>query len=91
MIVGILATANENERFEDIFLDLQRLASAPIEPQSCEETRLPQVHALNCLKDAFTDNRIASLSEAYAAESLGIAARCLDSELSVLSSNLASY
>ena len=83
MVVGILTTASEMERFEDVFQDLKRIAGTPVGRYASGEVRLPQVHALNCLKDVFTDTRLASVSEAHAADCLSIAANCLDSELSV--------
>lgn len=81
MIVGILAATDDKERFESVINDLQRTASAPVEVQLTGETRLPQVHALNCLKDVFTDTRLAVGSEIHAAESLAIAAQCLDNDV----------
>ena len=83
MIVGILVATSEGPRSDRIFTALLDVASIAVDAGSGGTARLPQVHALNCLKDAFTDTRLASMSEAYASTSLTIAARCLDSEVLV--------
>ena len=42
---------------------------------------LPQVHALNCLKDIFTDARFGPSTENHIADALNIAASCLESQM----------
>ncbi len=42
---------------------------------------LPQVHALNCLKDIFTDARFGISTDFYVADTLEIAASCLESQM----------
>ena len=59
-------------------VDLQAMAKAPI---GADLESLPQVHALNCLKDIFTDSRFGPSSEIYIADTLDIAASCLESQL----------
>ena len=79
MITGILAAYPTGEFFDEVMLDLQSIADAPVsETLSVEEQSLPQVHALNCLKDVFSDTRFATSSESHAAKVLDIAARCLE-------------
>jgi hypothetical protein len=48
-----------------------------------EESRLPQVHALNCIKDIFMTSRLSLPSEAYIGEGLELAAKTLNSKMSV--------
>lgn len=54
------------------------MADAPI---GADLGSLPQVHALNCLKDIFTDARFGLRAETYVATSLEIAASCLESHM----------
>lgn len=46
-----------------------------------EESRLPQVHALNCIKEIFTTSKLSVASEAYIGEGLELAAKTLNSEM----------
>jgi len=80
MITGILAPYPNGEFFNDVVLDLQAIADGPIihNPDS-DDAPLPQVHALNCLKDIFTDARFGTSTEAHMADTMGIAASCLES------------
>ena len=82
MITGILAAfPNEDYQIEVIF-DLQAIADEPIQATSGEkEMRLPQVHALNCLKDAFTDTRLGPGIERHISDTLEIAASCIESDM----------
>lgn len=63
-------------------LDLQAIADTPLRiSEDFENIRLPQVHALNCLKDVFTDALLGPASEPHVAITLEIAAGCLESNL----------
>lgn len=63
-------------------LDLQAIADTPLGIfEDFEDIRLPQVHALNCLKDVFTDAQLGPASEPHVAVTLEIAAGCLESKL----------
>lgn len=54
------------------------MAEAPV---GVDLESLPQVHALNCLKDIFTDSRFGLSTESYIAHTLDIAASCLESQM----------
>ena len=43
------------------------------------EAKLPQVHAMNCLKEIFTDTKLGATSERYIAEGLDLAVESLGS------------
>ncbi len=82
MIIGILAAYPSGDFFNDVLLDLQAIADAPLNhTTNVDELRLPQVHALNCLKDVFTDARFASGTEPHMSSTLDIATFCLDSQM----------
>ena len=46
-----------------------------------EESRLPQVHALNCIKEIFTTSKLSVASEAYIGQGLELAAKTLSSPM----------
>ena len=80
MITGVLAAHAGDRFFDNAVLDLQAIADMPLQDvKDVEEARLPQVHALNCLKDIFADTKFGPSTEPYVADSLDIAACCLDS------------
>ena len=85
MITGILAAHPSGGFFHEAILDLQAIADTPLEiTPDIEELRLPQVHALNCLKDIFSDTRFGLGTESHVADTLHIAVSCLESTLYVI-------
>lgn len=78
IITGVLAAYSGDKLFGDAIVELQTMAAAPIGP---DLGSLPQVHALNCLKDIFTDARFGLSTEGYVADTMDIAASCLESQM----------
>lgn len=61
---------------------MQAIADAPVGFfENTGDLRLPQVHALNCLKDVFTDALLGQASEPHIADTLEISAGCLESSM----------
>ena len=82
MVTGILSAYPGSHFFDDVLLDLQAIADAPIEgSMKTDALQLPQVHAINCLKEIFTDSRFGPGTEPHIANSLDLAAQCLDSPM----------
>lgn len=82
MITGILTAHIGDTFFDNVVLDLQAIADMPMEETpNVEELHLPQVHALNSLKDLFSNTSFGPSTEPHIAYSLEIAASCLDSKL----------
>ena len=82
MITSILIAIPSGPFFESAMLDLQAIADAPVVHDSeLEVLHLPQVHALNCLKDLFTNTRLGNSTEPYVEHTLSIAAERLESNL----------
>jgi len=79
MITGLLSADIGGGLFDKAMMDLQAIASAQVE-NITYDTPLPQVHALNCLKDILTDSRFGLRSEAHMANILDIAALSLDNK-----------
>ena len=81
-MTGILSAYHGGDSFNNIVLDLQAIADAPVEHVARNDgMQLPQVHAINCLKDIFTDTRFGLSSEPHMAGALHLAAMRLDCEV----------
>jgi hypothetical protein len=65
--------------------DLISEASLEAEHTNIEDSRLPQVHALNCIKEIFTTSKLSVASEAYIAQGLELAGKTLNSNMQVRS------
>ncbi|EKG10898.1 Armadillo-like helical [Macrophomina phaseolina MS6] len=81
LITGILTAAPDSALFERVIDDLQAEAAQEGQDKNIEGSNLPQVHALNCLKDIFTNTKLALASEPYVAEGLSLAASRLESKV----------
>lgn len=78
IITGVLAACVGDQFFDDVVINLQAMAK---KPTGTDFRYLPQVHALNSLKDIFTDARFGLCIEIYVADGLEIAASCLESHM----------
>ncbi|KAH7359589.1 HEAT repeat protein-like protein [Pyrenochaeta sp. MPI-SDFR-AT-0127] len=67
--------------FSRAMKDLITEASVEAKNENIEESRLPQVHALNCIKEIFTTSRLSVASEAYIGQGLELAAKTLNSNI----------
>lgn len=86
MITGILVAHPSNCFLENVMLDMQAISDTPVQAvPNVEVTQIPQVHAMNCLKDIFTNTQLGPRTEAYVSDTLDIAAGCLESEVCVFS------
>lgn len=84
LITGILSANPSGELFTRGMTDLQSIARAPIRSSAGgQESRLPQVHALNCLKDIFMSSKLGQSAEPYVADGLDIAVCSLESQMLV--------
>ncbi|GME31296.1 Armadillo-like helical [Neofusicoccum parvum] len=81
LITGILTAAPESALFERVISDLKIEAVQEGQDSNIEGSHLPQVHALNCLKDVFTNTKLALVSEPHLAEGLSLAASRLESKV----------
>ena len=82
MITGILVAYPQGNFFDEVILALQTTAKAHVEvTHDRTQIRLPQVHALNCLKDVFTNTRLGPATEVHVADTLVIAVDCLEKDM----------
>lgn len=64
--------------------DLRRIAQEPALIARTDGSDLPQVHALNCIKDVFKSSFLSKRAEEHLTEALQLAAASLKSEMCVL-------
>ena len=78
LITGVLS-ARDDSLFELVVLELSDIATMPAAASSANaaSTDLPQVHALNCLKDIFTNRKFAEATEPWLLGTLRLASSCL--------------
>lgn len=79
LTVGLLSAEPGGELTIRALKDLQSIAQRPV--GSGVTSELPQVHALNCLKDIFTSTKLAPATEIFLSDVLLIAVDCLDKDL----------
>ena len=82
MITSILAAFPSGDFFDEVVRELQLTAKLPWEQRmEDDKVRLPQVHALNCLKDIFTNTGLGPSTENHTESTLEIAVGCLNHDL----------
>ena len=67
--------------FQHAMNDLVAETLVEAKSANIEESRLPQVHALNCIKEIFTTSRLSVASEVYIGQGLELAAKTLNSQM----------
>ncbi|KAL5117570.1 hypothetical protein ACEQ8H_004463 [Pleosporales sp. CAS-2024a] len=80
-LMASITAADANKLFPRAMRDLISEASVEAQSMNIEESRLPQVHALNCIKEFFTTSRLNVISEAYMGQGLELAAKMLNSDM----------
>lgn len=78
-MTGILSANPDGPLFVRAMQDLQAEARVGIAKIRASEVYLPQVHALNCLKDIFTSTKLGQRSEAFIPQALDLAGERLQS------------
>jgi hypothetical protein len=86
MIIGLLNGCSQTffDRFIQSFKKRSRIANNSFELLSTIndlQIEIPQVHALNCLREVFTNARFRSLTEPYVMDMLNLAATSLSCDL----------
>jgi hypothetical protein len=81
LITGILSANSKAVTLGNVLTELKVIAHKPAKLSEKDETALPQVHAMNCLKEIFKSAVLGKRCEPYVAECLEIAADSLTSEM----------
>ncbi|KAK5726895.1 hypothetical protein LTR15_002785 [Elasticomyces elasticus] len=79
LLCGILVADRSGSLIEQAFDDLEAIARTLVASEAEQEGSLPQVHAMNCLKDVLKNSRLAEASEKYVPVALKLAADALQS------------
>lgn len=61
--------------------ELKSLAGRPVTLSETDETNLPQVHAMNCVKEIFKSSTLGKRSDKHIPDCLQLAADSLTSEM----------
>jgi hypothetical protein len=80
LLCGLLIADQSGILMAKTFNDLSLIARQRIGDSMTQESSLPQVHALNCIKDVLKNTRLGEQSERYVPHSLRLAAESLRSE-----------
>ncbi|RMZ31999.1 hypothetical protein D0859_03882 [Hortaea werneckii] len=80
LICGILVADQTGLLMKKAFKDLEAISREPVLPQNAQEGSLPQVHAMNCMKDVLKNSRLGERSERYVPKALKLAADALRSQ-----------
>lgn len=80
LLCGVLIADRSGALFKRAFTEFEHIARETVDPGSAQEGSLPQVHAMNCMKDVLKNTRLAEKSEQYVPVALRLAADSLRSE-----------
>ena len=81
LIAAVLAANASSPSFEEVFCRLEEIGQKPVRQSETDGSNLPQVHALNCLREIFRSSLLSKRAEAYLARTLLLAGTCLKSEV----------
>jgi hypothetical protein len=80
-VIGVLAANSDSPSFKEVFEDLADIAKRPARVVETDGSKLPQVHALNCLRGIFRSSLLSKKAESYLPPTLELAAESLKSEV----------
>ncbi|KAK7751621.1 hypothetical protein SLS62_006447 [Diatrype stigma] len=81
LVVGILSANAARPSFDAVVRQLREIAERPAHMSETDGSKLPQVHALNCLKDIFKSSAFSKRVDEYLTDCLQLAANSLKSEV----------
>lgn len=80
LLCGVLVADANGPLTARAVSELDAIAREPVEPCLAHEGSLPQVHAVNCMKDVLKHSRLSDTSEPYIPLALRLAAAALQSQ-----------
>ncbi|KUJ19378.1 uncharacterized protein LY89DRAFT_489399 [Mollisia scopiformis] len=81
MLTGIMMAKSSNASFDTIIKELMKVAWLPAVISQDDNTSIPQVHALNSIKEAFKSSSLGLLCEPYIGNCLQLAVHSLKSTI----------
>ena len=80
LVCGLLIADKTGHAVAQAIKDLSAIARQNVLLDDAQKSSLPQVHALNCIKDILKNTRLGEVSESFSSEVLVLAAKSLRSE-----------
>ncbi|KAH0008136.1 hypothetical protein KCU78_g11404, partial [Aureobasidium melanogenum] len=80
LMIGIVVADTKGLLLSRAMSELTTEGTRPVDQATESTGGLPQVHALNCIKDIFKNSKLGERSEAYVPQALSLAAKCLSSD-----------
>jgi hypothetical protein len=82
LVTGILVSSPGSPFFKQALDELHEISRLPVEYDKNQQYReLPQVHAMNCLKEIFTNTRLGPFTEGFIMPALTLSAERLGSPM----------
>ncbi|KAK4163458.1 thyroid adenoma-associated protein [Cladorrhinum sp. PSN259] len=81
LIAAVLSANASSPSFEEVFCNLEEIGKKPVRQSETDGSNLPQVHALNCLREIFRSSLLSKRAEGYLARTLLLAGTCLKSDV----------
>lgn len=81
LVTGILSAKSTSITLDNVMENLLAIAREPVLLSEKDETNLPQVHAMNCIKDIFRSAVLGKRAEPYISDCLQLAADALQSDM----------
>ncbi|RDW90267.1 THADA/TRM732 family protein [Aspergillus mulundensis] len=82
LVGGILLSNPGGPLFQQVLRELQDVAHIPAQLEAENQTvELPQVHAMNCLREVFTNARLGPHTEGFLMPALNLSAECMGSPI----------
>lgn len=82
LVTGIVASDPGTPFFKEALEELHRISYLPVEyNKEMQYLELPQVHAMNCLKDIFTNAKLGPYTESFIMKALTLSAERLGSPI----------
>ncbi|KAK4227671.1 thyroid adenoma-associated protein [Podospora fimiseda] len=81
LIAAVLSANASSPSFDEVFCNLEEIGKKPVRQAETDGSNLPQVHALNCLREIFRSSLLSKRAEGYLARTLLLAGTCLKSEV----------
>ncbi|KAL4920105.1 putative death-receptor fusion protein-domain-containing protein [Aspergillus aurantiobrunneus] len=82
LIAGILLSNPGGPLFQQVIRELQDVSHLPAQLEAHNQTvELPQVHAMNCLREAFTNARLGPHTESFLMPALNLSAERMGSSI----------
>lgn len=82
LVTGIFCSLHRTPFFKEAIDDLHEISRLPVEYNKEQQyLELPQVHAMNCLKDIFTNTKLGPFTEPFIMPALTLSAERLGSPM----------